>query len=174
MKTKCTVHYLEQPCHKCRTENLAVTRSDENFEVRIQQRLEERIAELPTDPAVLLRLLEQRHLLELLAWEACPEFVALKRAITAPIKRWQCRSLDGGATMEAADDGDYVRYEDAIAVRSERGRLEAAALDAAFAFIDSHVADPDITEEMRHKYAVYKEARAALEAPRSERDRSPE
>lgn len=87
---------------------------DDDFETGMRRRLEERIAELPTNPAVLLALLEQRHLLELSAWEACPEFVALKRAFASPLKRWQCRSLDGGATMEAADDGDYVRHEDVV------------------------------------------------------------
>lgn len=44
-----------------------------------------------------------------------------------------------------------------------RERLLARACDAAFAFIDSHAADPDLTEEMIRKYATYQEARAELE-----------
>jgi hypothetical protein len=44
-------------------------------------------------------------------------------------------------------------------------KLLRRACDAAFAFIDSHVADPDITDEMCRKHAEYKEAREALEAP---------
>lgn len=42
-------------------------------------------------------------------------------------------------------------------------QLLRRACDAAFAFIDSHVADPDITDEMCIKHATYKDARAALE-----------
>lgn len=42
-------------------------------------------------------------------------------------------------------------------------RLLRRACDTAFAFIESHVADPDITDEMVRKYADYQEARAALE-----------
>lgn len=45
--------------------------------------IEARVAELPNDPAVLVRLIEQRHTLEFLAWDNCPEWVALKRAISA-------------------------------------------------------------------------------------------
>ena len=59
----------------------------ESFEAGMARRLEERIAELPTDPAVLLRMLAGRHLLELSAWEACPEFVALQRALARPSQR---------------------------------------------------------------------------------------
>jgi hypothetical protein len=33
------------------------------------------------------------------------------------MKRWQCRSLDGGGTMEADDNGDYVRHEDVAAAQ---------------------------------------------------------
>ena len=40
---------------------------------------------------------------------------------------------------------------------AERDKLKSA-LDAAIAFIDCHAADPDITAEMRIKYAKYQEA----------------
>lgn len=44
---------------------------------------------------------------------------------------------------------------------------EAEKLDAAFkaakAFIDSHVADPDLTNEMIEKYAAYEEAIKVLD-----------
>jgi cephalosporin hydroxylase len=40
-----------------------------------------------------------------------------------------------------------------------------AALDAAVAFIESHVADPDITPKMRETYAAYQKAMAELNAP---------
>jgi hypothetical protein len=48
---------------------------------------------------------------------------------------------------------------------SETGEIALLrkACDAAFAFIDSHVADPDITDEMVRKYRDYKDARAALD-----------
>lgn len=53
-----------------------------------------------------------------------------------------------------------------MSVPSEMGQREkllAKACDAAFAFIDSHAADPDLTVEMCIKYATYKEARRELE-----------
>lgn len=52
-----------------------------DFDAEIQRTLEARVAELPKDPAVLVKLVEQRHLLELLAWDNCPEWVALRRAL---------------------------------------------------------------------------------------------
>lgn len=56
--------------------------------------------------------------------------------------------------------------EAVLLLRSETGdrqKLLAKACDAAFAFIDSHVADPDLTDEMIVKHAAYIEARRALE-----------
>lgn len=46
--------------------------------------------------------------------------------------------------------------------KSERDKLKAAFI-AAKSFIDSHVADPDITDEMVRTYAAYKEALKELE-----------
>lgn len=40
--------------------------------------------------------------------------------------------------------------------------LQKNALDAAVAFIESHVADPDITAEMRENYKIYQEAMKEL------------
>lgn len=57
--------------------------SQDDYEAARLRSLEERIAELPKDPATLLKMLEQRHLLELLAWENCAEWVALRRAVTS-------------------------------------------------------------------------------------------
>lgn len=47
------------------------------------------------------------------------------------------------------------------------------ACDAAFAFIEAHVADPDITDEMRRKYADYKDARRAASASGFSHELSP-
>jgi len=49
------------------------------------------------------------------------------------------------------------------AVPDSELRLLRQACDAAFAFIDAHAADPDITDEMCIKHATYIEARQALE-----------
>lgn len=57
-----------------------------------------------------------------------------------------------------------VRSRKGKATRSESElTLLRRACDAAFAFIDSHVADPDLTDEMVRKHADYLEARRALE-----------
>lgn len=45
----------------------------------------------------------------------------------------------------------------------ERVKLLERALDAANDFIESHVADPDITDEMILNYRIYKAALATLE-----------
>lgn len=57
--------------------------------------------------------------------------------------------------------GQYV--EPLFARSATREKLLAKACDAAFSFIDSHVADPDLTSEMCVKHADYREARRALE-----------
>lgn len=49
-----------------------------------------------------------------------------------------------------------------VCVKAERDALRAA-FDAACAFIDSHVADPDITAEMAAKYATFLNHRALIE-----------
>lgn len=56
---------------------------DDRFEEERLRSLERSIAELPDDPEELARLVEQRYLLELLAWDNCPEWVALRRALSA-------------------------------------------------------------------------------------------
>jgi hypothetical protein len=66
------------------------------FNEHLRHWLEERIAELPTDPAALMQALESRCSLELSAWDRCPEWVALKRAISAPSSS---EPLDGDAEI---------------------------------------------------------------------------
>ena len=53
-------------------------------------------------------------------------------------------------------------HERATKAEAERDALRAA-FDAACAFIDSHVADPDITAEMAAKYATFLNHRALIE-----------
>jgi len=66
-------------------------------------------------------------------------------------RRWQ--KQHGGVVFPL-----YTRRDD------DEVRLLRRACDAAFAFIDSHVADPDLTVEMVRTYSEYKAARAALES----------
>lgn len=54
-----------------------------DFAAAMQRSLEARIAELPTDLEALAEIIERRHLLELLAWDNCAEWVALRRAIAS-------------------------------------------------------------------------------------------
>lgn len=64
----------------------------------------------------------------------------------------------------AIDPADFARKLERE--RDEaRKQLEAMrkAFNSAKAFIDSHVADPDITSEMMEKYADYQKALAKLQ-----------
>lgn len=86
--------------------------------------LEACIATLPTDPSVLLRLLEYRHSLELLAWDNCAEFVALKRALP-DAQAVEARALHPSPVLAvpgscASDGGQSTTAANAAAV-SERG-----------------------------------------------------
>lgn len=78
------------------------------------------------------------------------------------------------STLAGAPDIDVLLLHERIQGEAqERARLRTQseseltllrrACDAAFAFIDSHVADPDLTDEMVRKHADYLEARRALE-----------
>jgi hypothetical protein len=59
------------------------------------------------------------------------------------------------------NDDVYTRAERAEK-RAEAAEAQVATLTAALAFIDSHVADPDITDEMAKNWARLQEARASL------------
>jgi hypothetical protein len=59
--------------------------SKDSYEAARLRSLDARVAELPKEPAVLLKLLEQRYLLENLAWDNCPEFVALQSVLRSAV-----------------------------------------------------------------------------------------
>lgn len=80
----------------------------------------------------------------------------MKSETATPVVASTTAAVDSTTASQSAGEAtEYVRA------------LEKA-VDAAFAFIDSHVADPDITEEMTRKHADYQEARYNLRTmPRS-------
>ena len=81
-----------------------------------------------------------------------------------------CRSCDlhviEAARLKLDRDVALTQLDDALTrLQTAHGERDAAreAFKAACAFIDSHVADPDITAEMTAKYATFLERRAAAE-----------
>lgn len=94
------------------------------------------------------------------SWKDAPPAVQeeFKRLADAWYAGWQNKGRQGFL------DALYHAYLLAPSETKRDDKL-GRAYDAAVAFIESHVADPDITEEMTRKYAEYKEARAALEEP---------
>ncbi len=72
---------------------------------------------------------------------------------------WSLTNGGSGTDMALA----AIRKLSTAVSAPSRARLLARACDAAFAFIDSHAADPDLTSEMCIKHAAYLEARRELE-----------
>ncbi len=74
------------------------------------------------------------------------------------------RSVVASQMREAASHITTLEAELA-AVTKERDGLRAG-YDAALAFVDSHVADPDITQKMCETYAALQAQRAAIDKAR--------
>ena len=92
-----------------------------------------------------------------LCLEASDAIVRLEREVDSEHRRAEARAREA-CTYEGRTGCSFARSE-----IGDRQKLLAKACDAAFAFIDSHVADPDLTDEMVIKHAEYIEARRALE-----------
>ena len=78
---------------------------------------------------------------------------------------------DKGIVLEA-NDGNFIALAgstDFPALLEHVKSLEAI-VNAATAFIDSHVADPDITPLMRENYLKYLDAKAAAQAAKETHD----
>ena len=73
-------------------------------------------------------------------------------------ERWKCESCGCRTSTETLQNTAFINMLE--------GEIESLhrALDAAKAFIDSHVADPDITKTMIERYAEYEAALAAAPA----------
>lgn len=115
--------------------------------------------------------------------------------------KWQAAPVLGGGSLNGPcyirDDGMRLRNPDGPAAAHEIERLRAelsalreadaaviarlvGAYEAAVAFIESHAADPDLTDEMVRTYAEYQRTRHAFTAaqrqsvsPRPRRKASP-
>ena len=95
-------------------------------------------------------------------------FARIQSGSESPVIDWMgfaCHlELDLSAANEAIVDCHRAYdelWDELLQLREERDRLREA-FDAACAFIDSHVADPDITSEMWSNYEKFLQHRQAL------------
>lgn len=111
--------------------------------------------ELPGMLAVAKGVAEQKwpHTMDAAVWAA--EYVKLNPGADEGLMlSWFANAIMAG--YDTAQSRHASEKQDEL-------KLLRKACDAAFAFIDSHVADPDLTDEMIVKHADYKDARRALE-----------
>ena len=116
---------------------------NDEYETERLRSLNARIAELPKDPAVLVRLLEQRHLLELLAWDNCPEWVALRQALAAQ----PSASVRSNALAVLIDAVQYAVNRLDHDPRGPQQIQVSGDLAVALAFARSHAGTPQPSSE---------------------------
>lgn len=75
------------------------------------------------------------------------------------VKRYDFDKFQGVVSQEEYPGiGDWVEHSDYAALQASHARL-MASIKAAMAFINSHVADPDITDEMVQRYAELQQSK---------------